>query len=46
MMLENFDETKGFSNRDDKKKMNQLYEDLCERLSREGVEFSRDIWWN
>ena len=46
MMLENFDEIKGFRNLDDKKKMNQLYEELCERLTREGVEFSRDIWWN
>ena len=46
MMLENFDENTGFRNLDDKNKMNQLYEELCERLTREGVEFSRDIWWD
>jgi hypothetical protein len=46
MMLENFDEISGFRNSYAKKTMNQLYEELSERLTREGVEFTKDVWWN
>ena len=46
MMLENFDEIDGFRNTEIMNDMNHRYEELCERLTREGVTFTKDVWWN
>lgn len=45
-MLQNFDELNGFKNPQIQAKLNQSYEELCVRLTDEGVHFAKSIWWN